>query len=67
MTLFARIIDLLRAQNAADITVFGGGIIPDADVAELKALGVAQIFGPGAHITGIVAWVTEQFTPRHAA
>jgi methylmalonyl-CoA mutase, C-terminal domain len=67
MTLFARILDLLREQGAADITVFGGGIIPDADVAELKALGVARIFGPGARMTDIVDWVTERFAPSSAS
>src|SRR5581483_10251300 len=48
MTLFARVLDLLRENNAADIVVFGGGIVPDADIAELKSLGVAEIFTPGA-------------------
>jgi methylmalonyl-CoA mutase C-terminal domain/subunit len=63
MTLFTRVIGLLAEQDAADITVFGGGIIPDADAAELKRLGVAQIFGPGAPITDIVTWVTGRFAP----
>lgn len=67
MTLFARVIDLLAEQNATDITVFGGGIIPAADAAALRALGVAQIFGPGAPITDIVAWVTGRFGPSRAA
>jgi methylmalonyl-CoA mutase C-terminal domain/subunit len=64
MTLFARVIDLLAERDATDITVFGGGIIPDADVAELKRLGVARIFGPGAPITDIVTWVNERFTAQ---
>ena len=67
MTLFARVIDLLAERKAGDITVFGGGIIPDVDVAALRALGVAQIFGPGAPITDIVAWVTGRFGPSRAA
>jgi len=57
MTLFARVLDLLREKNAQDIVVFGGGIIPDADVAELKSLGVAEIFTPGASMQRIVEWV----------
>src|SRR5215472_14233186 len=61
MTLFGRVIELLREHDAADITVFGGGIIPDADIAELMRLGVAKIFGPGAPISDIVAWVNERF------
>ncbi len=57
MTQFARVLDLLREQNATDITVFGGGIIPDADIAELEAMGVAKIFTPGAPTQQIVDWV----------
>ena len=48
---------MLRERGAADIVVFGGGIIPDADIAELSRMGVAKIFTPGASTTDIVAWV----------
>jgi methylmalonyl-CoA mutase C-terminal domain/subunit len=57
MTLFARVVELLAAADAADIVVFGGGIIPAADRAELAALGVAQVFTPGATMAEIVDWV----------
>jgi methylmalonyl-CoA mutase, C-terminal domain len=57
MTLFARVIELLRDRDAADIVVFGGGIIPDADLPELTRLGVAKIFTPGASTAAIVEWV----------
>jgi methylmalonyl-CoA mutase C-terminal domain/subunit len=57
MTQFKRVLDLLREHDATDITVFGGGIIPDADIAELEQLGVAKIFTPGATTTEIVDWV----------
>ena len=57
MTLFRRTIDLLKEQDAEDIVVFGGGIIPDADIEELTAMGVARIFTPGAPTTEIVDWV----------
>ena len=67
MTLFTRVIELLKEQDAKDIVVFGGGIIPDADIAELTRLGVAKIFTPGAPTTDIVAWVNEALGPRHAA
>jgi methylmalonyl-CoA mutase C-terminal domain/subunit len=67
MTLFARVLELLKEQEATDITVFGGGIIPGADITELQALGVARIFGPGAPITDIVTWVNERFNSRTAA
>jgi methylmalonyl-CoA mutase C-terminal domain/subunit len=57
MTQFARVIELLRERDATDITVFGGGIVPEADITELKAMGVAEIFTPGASTHDIVAWV----------
>jgi methylmalonyl-CoA mutase cobalamin-binding domain/chain len=52
---------VLRDRDAADITVFGGGIIPDADIAELKEMGVARIFTPGATTSEIVDWVRSAF------
>ena len=67
MTVFARVVELLKEQDATDITVFGGGIIPNADIAELYRLGVAKIFGPGAPITDIVSWVNDQFGARRVA
>ena len=60
MTLFPRVIDLLRDQEAGDIVVFGGGIIPDADIAELQSMGVAKIFTPGATTQEIVGWVRSE-------
>jgi methylmalonyl-CoA mutase C-terminal domain/subunit len=57
MTLFAKVVELLKARDAADIVVFGGGIIPDADLEALKALGVAKVFTPGAATHEIVDWV----------
>ena len=62
-TLFPRILDLLRAEKAR-IPVFGGGIIPDEDADKLKALGVRQIFTPGASTEDIVKWVRENVAPR---
>ncbi|HSF26655.1 MAG TPA: cobalamin B12-binding domain-containing protein [Actinomycetes bacterium] len=59
MTLFARVIDLLRERGAADIAVFGGGIIPEADIPELHRLGVAKVFTPGATTHEIVSWITS--------
>jgi methylmalonyl-CoA mutase C-terminal domain/subunit len=67
MTLFARVIELLREQDAADIVVFGGGIIPDDDIAELTNLGVAKIFTPGAPTTDIVRWANEALAPHPVA
>jgi methylmalonyl-CoA mutase C-terminal domain/subunit len=61
MTQFSRVLELLRERDATDITVFGGGIIPDADIAELERLGVARIFTPGASTSEIVDWVRSEF------
>ncbi len=57
MTLFRRVLELLSERSAADIVVFGGGIIPDGDIAELERIGVAKIFTPGATTQSIVEWV----------
>jgi methylmalonyl-CoA mutase C-terminal domain/subunit len=57
MTLFARVIELLEAKGAKDVLVFGGGIIPEADISELTKLGVAKIFTPGSTTQEIVDWV----------
>jgi methylmalonyl-CoA mutase C-terminal domain/subunit len=59
MTLFKRVVELLAERDAADIVVFGGGIIPDADIPELERIGVAKIFTPGATTASIVEWVRE--------
>lgn len=63
MTLFAKVVELLRARDAADIVVFGGGIIPEDDIPELEKLGVAKVFTPGATTTEIVAWVRANVDP----
>jgi methylmalonyl-CoA mutase C-terminal domain/subunit len=59
MTLFKRVIELLKERDAEDIVVFGGGIIPEADIPELEQIGVAKIFTPGATTQSIVEWVRE--------
>lgn len=58
LTQFRLVTELLAASDADDIVVFGGGIIPEDDVAELRRLGVAALFAPGATTTEIVDWVT---------
>jgi methylmalonyl-CoA mutase, C-terminal domain len=60
MTLFPRVVELLREQGGEDIIVFGGGIIPDADVPKLKQAGVAEIFTPGTPTGAIVEWVRRR-------
>ena len=54
LTIFARSMELLESQP---ILVFGGGIIPDGDIAKLKEMGVAQVFTPGASTTEIAEWL----------
>lgn len=57
MTLFARVMELLKEQDATDIVVFGGGIIPDEDRGPLAEMGVSGIFTPGARMDEVVDWV----------
>ncbi len=64
MTQFGRVLELLTEADATDITVFGGGIIPDADIADLERMGVAKIFTPGATMQEIVDWVHAALGPK---
>ena len=57
LTVFTKLVELLRARGADDVVVFGGGIIPEDDIALLTELGVARVFTPGASPTEIVEWV----------
>ncbi len=59
MTLFARVIELLAAQGASNIVLFGGGIIPEEDRKKLLEMGVGQIFTPGAPTQEIVDWLSS--------
>ncbi len=59
MTLFAKVLELLHERDAEDIKVFGGGIIPEADIPPLKELGVAAIFTPGTPTSDVVNWVNS--------
>jgi methylmalonyl-CoA mutase C-terminal domain/subunit len=64
MTLFPRVMELLRERGAGDMLVFGGGIIPDEDAEALKRLGVKGIFTPGTPISDIVSFLQEKLEPR---
>ncbi|NED95023.1 cobalamin B12-binding domain-containing protein [Phytoactinopolyspora alkaliphila] len=66
MTLFKRVLELLAERDAADIVVFGGGIIPEADIPLLEELGVSKVFTPGASTQDIIAWVNG-LRSSHAA
>jgi len=67
MTLFPAIIDLLRQKAAADVVVFGGGIIPQDDVPRLKAAGTAEVFLPGSSTQAIIDWIRGNVRPRATA
>ena len=64
LTLFARVLELLAENDAADIVVFGGGIIPPADRARLKELGVAEVFTPGASTQDIIDFIQDAVQQR---
>jgi methylmalonyl-CoA mutase, C-terminal domain len=62
MTLFPKVVRLLRERGAADIVVFGGGIVPVDDIAKLDAEGVERIFTPGATTQEIVDWLRARLS-----
>src|SRR5689334_23723086 len=62
-TLFPAVIDALRAKGADDVVVFGGGIIPDEDIARLETAGVRAIFRPGTSLKAIADWVRDNVQP----
>jgi methylmalonyl-CoA mutase C-terminal domain/subunit len=64
MTHFPAVLEALRARGAGDVVVFGGGIVPDEDVAALAKLGVAAIFKPGTSTADIVSWIERDLRPR---
>ena len=64
MVLIPAVLDILKAQGADDIKVFGGGIIPDDDIKLLKEKGVSMLFTPGTPLKEIVDWVAENVKPR---
>jgi len=64
LTLFPRIVALLREQGAHDVIVFGGGIIPAEDIAILRSQGVAAIFTPGTPMKAITDWVASNVPER---
>jgi methylmalonyl-CoA mutase, C-terminal domain len=66
MTLFPAVIDALKGRGAADVVVFGGGIVPKDDLPKLEQMGVAKIFTPGASTNEIVDWVESYLRPKVA-
>lgn len=57
MSIFPKVVELLRERGVEDIIVFGGGIIPDDDIPRLKEAGITEVFTPGASLKEIVEWV----------
>ncbi len=66
LTLFPKVVALLREAGARDVVVFGGGIIPAQDIETLKEQGVAEIFTPGTPMATITAWVADH-VPDHVS
>jgi methylmalonyl-CoA mutase C-terminal domain/subunit len=67
MTLFPKVVKLLRERGAGDVIVFGGGVIPKDDIPKLQAEGIERIFTPGAATGEIVAWLRERLSARQAS
>lgn len=64
LSLFPKVVEILRDEQASDIIVFGGGVIPAADIAELKNAGLAEVFTPGASLSDITDWVETHIPER---
>jgi methylmalonyl-CoA mutase C-terminal domain/subunit len=67
MTLFPRVIDLMREQGRDDVLVTGGGIIPKEDMEKLRALGVGELFGPGTPTSALVDYIKRWFAEQEQA
>jgi methylmalonyl-CoA mutase C-terminal domain/subunit len=64
MTLFPRVVQLLRDQGAGDVLVFGGGIIPKEDIPKLKERGIEKIFTPGTPTSDILRWLETRLAKK---
>ena len=64
LTLFPAVIEELKRRGGGDITIFGGGIVPDEDQPTLAGAGVAKVFTPGATIQDVIDWVRANVRPR---
>ncbi len=67
LTLFPAVVDALKERGVTDVTVFGGGIIPQDDIPRLKESGVSQVFLPGTTTQSIVEWIRGNVKPRAEA
>ena len=66
MTIFPKVLSLMKAKGMEDVLLFGGGIIPEKDIATLKREGVGEIFTPGSSTLDIVKYVRAWATNRVA-
>jgi len=66
MTLVPRVLDLMKLAGLDDVGVMIGGIIPEADIPRLQAMGVAKVFGPGTPLPEIIAFLRQRSEARHA-
>lgn len=64
MATFPKVVELLAERGAGDVVVFGGGVVPEGDIAELRDSGVAAIFGPGTPLRDVTAWVDVNVPSR---
>jgi len=67
LTLFPRVMEELRDRQLEDVLIFGGGVIPDDDVRQLKEQGVSEIFGPGSSLRAIGEWLETALDARESA
>ncbi len=66
MTLFPRVLQLLRDQGRDDVLITGGGIIPKEDMEALEQQGIGTLFGPGTPTTALIDYIREWFAARQA-
>ena len=64
MTLFPRVLELLREQGRDDVLITGGGILPKEDIEQLQKLGIGKLFGPGTATTDLIDYIKEWFVER---
>ncbi len=64
MTIFPRVMELMREKGMDDVLLFGGGIIPEDDIPKLKEKGVGEIFLPGTSTEDIIKYIRENVKPR---
>jgi methylmalonyl-CoA mutase C-terminal domain/subunit len=64
MTLFAKVLELLKQQRAESILLFGGGVMPEADAKKLNEQGIGRLFGPGTDTNEIVSYLRQEVPKR---